>query len=140
MAQKGNPLSNHPVFTSIATGIGAGLFYKYATENLLKGTPLPPALKGELDVLSGQMDAFHPEALEDIEMKEMNETIRHYSAEDNSDGIVEYATQRLETNRGLLEDVKEIERTIFKVRGMTDGLSECSTKATTRGNQSPAWT
>lgn len=126
MTQKGkdNPLSDHPLFAGIAAGVGAGLFYKYATEKLLKGTPLPSALKSELDVLGGQMDAFHPKAMEDLEMKEMNETIRRCGVEDNPEGIVEYATKCLETNRGLLEDAREVEKTIFRVRGMTGGLSD----------------
>jgi len=124
MTQQGNPLSDHPVLTSIAAGVGAGLFYNYATKKLLNGTPLPPALKSELDVLSGQMNAFHPKVMEDLEMKEMNETIRRYSAEENPAGIVEYATGRIETNRQLLEDAKDIEKTIFKVQGMAGELPD----------------
>lgn len=123
MAQKDNQLFDHPVLTGIAAGVGAGLFYKHVTEKLFKGNSFPPALKSELDVLGGQMNAFYPEALKDIEMKELNETIRQY-AEDDPGGIVEYTTERLETNRGLLEDVREIEKTIFKVRGMTEELSK----------------
>ena len=123
-SDKNNPLSDHPMLTGIAAGVVAGLFYKHVTEKLLKGTSLPPALKSELDVLSGQADAFHPKAMEDLEMKEMNETMRRYSAEDNPEGIVEYATKRLETNRELLEDVREIEKTIFKIRGMSEELSD----------------
>src|ERR1035441_5473430 len=128
MAQKDNPLSDHPVFTGIVTGIGAGLFYKYATRKLLSSASLPLELKNELNILSGQMDTFHPKAIEDIQMKELNETIRRYSAEDNLDGIIEYTTDRIETNRGLLEDAKEIEKTLFKIRGMTNGLSNTQQK------------
>ena len=124
MSNKNNPLSDHPILTGIAAGVGAGLFYKHVTEKLLKDASFPPALKSELDVLSGQADAFHPKAMEDLEMKEMNETMRRCSAEDNPDGIIEYATKRLETNRELLEDVREIEKTIFKIRGMTEGSSD----------------
>ena len=123
-SNKNNPLSDHPVLTSIVAGVGAGLFYKHVTEKLLKDTSFPSALKSELDILSGQVDAFNPKALEDLEMKEMNETMRRCSLEDNPDGIIEYTTGRLETNRGLLEDVREIEKTIFRVRGMTEGLSD----------------
>jgi hypothetical protein len=124
MAQQGNPLSDHPVFTSIAAGVGAGLFYNYATKKLLNGTPLPLALKSEFDVLSGQINVFHPKVMEDLEMKEMNETIRRYSAEENPAGIVGYTTGRIETNRQLLEEAKDIEKTIFRVRGMAGELPE----------------
>lgn len=108
----------------VLTLIGAGLFYKYVTDKLLKGAGVPPELKGEFDVLIGQLQQFEPKILEDVELKEMNETIRVHAEAEEPLAIVAYAAKRIEKDRVLLEGLEKMDQTTIRIRSMADGLPQ----------------